>query len=76
MIAVHVNVENEVIVKIKNILENIPNTANQPPIPQILLQPPTKENGNELKKKQAQKSIIELMKELQKTYQKTDLDVL
>ena len=72
MIAPHVNDANEVIVEVKNILENISNTANQPPIPQISLQPQTKENGNELKRKQAQKSIIELMKELQKTYQETE----
>ena len=65
---------NEAIVKIKNILENIPNTTNQPPIPQILLQPPTKENGNELKRKQpAQKQVTELIEELQMTYQQTDM---
>ena len=42
---------NEAIEQIKNILENITNTTNQPPIPQILLQLPAKENGNELKRK-------------------------
>ena len=82
MTVAHVNDVNEVIVKINNILENIfanqlpvncQSTANQPPIPQISLQPPTKENENELKRKQAQKSIIDLMKELQKTYQETDM---
>ena len=71
--AIHVDDANEAIVKIKNIQENIPNTASQPPIPQISLQPPTKENGNELKRKQAQKSITELMKEMQRTYQQTDM---
>ena len=36
---------NEAIVKIKKIQENLPNTTNQPLMPQ------TKENGNELKRK-------------------------
>ena len=71
--AVHVCSANKAIVKVKKILENIPNTANQPLIPQILLQPPIKENGNELKRKQTQKSIVELMEELQRTYQQTEL---
>ena len=47
--AVCVHSANEAIAKIKKILENIPNTTNQPPMPQILCQPPTKENGNKLK---------------------------
>ena len=72
--AVHVYDANEAIVEIKIILENIPNTANQPPILQILLQPPTKENGNELKtKRSAQKSITNLIEELQRTYQQTSM---
>ena len=41
------------------------NFANQPPITQILLQLPTKENGNELKRKRlGQKSITESIVQL------------
>ena len=64
----------ETIEQIKNISENIPNTTNQPPIPQILLQLPAKENGNELKRKRpAQKQVTELIEELQRSYRQIDV---
>ena len=72
--AVCVENTNEAIEQIKNILENMPNTTNQPPIPQILLQLPAKENGNELKRKRpAQKQVTELIEELQRSYRQIDV---
>ena len=72
--AVCVHSANDAIVKIKKILDNIPNTTNQPLMLQILLQPPTKENGDKLKRKRpAQKPVTELIEEFQQMYQQTDM---